>query len=252
MTISRRGLALVLMAAAVVGAVFRSATGATEETPPPWRIAAPGFAWDFPRDHWAHPGYKTEWWYFTGHLTVPGESTPRFGYQFTIFRIGLVPGQSRLGSAWATHVLIMGHASLSDLREDRHVFSDVLYREIPLLGGFGQFPDSLLAWCRGPAGTPELWTLRWNGVAFDLSMADRNRGIAFDLTTRPEKPMIFQGPEGYSQKGAAPSEASLYYSFTRLRTSGTVTQNGATVAVRGQSWMDKEFGSNQLAPEQVG
>jgi len=226
--------------------------GAGTDPGPSWEVARPGFAWSFPRDHWAHPAYKTEWWYFTGHLTVQGESTPRFGYQFTLFRIGLAPGASPLDSRWATRELIMGHASLSDLREKRHVFSDVLYREIPLLGGFGTFPDSLIAWCRGPAGTAARWTLRWNGTAFDLAMEDSARGIAFALSTTPVKPRVFQGPGGYSRKGETASEASLYYSFTRLRTEGTVRENGTSFPVTGQSWMDKEFGSNQLGRDQVG
>jgi predicted secreted hydrolase len=251
-TISRVGPALALLAAALLGMTLRGAAPGAEEAPAPWRIAEPGFPWHFPRDHWAHPGYKTEWWYFTGHLTTPGENQPRFGYQFTFFRVALAPGESRIPSDWATHVLVMGHASISDLRGDRHVFSDVLYRDIPLLGGFGEYPDSLLAWCRGPAGTEESWTLLWNGEAFDFSMADRNRGFAFRLSTRPDRPLVFQGPGGYSRKGAGASQASLYYSFTRLRTSGTMTMDGEIYSVSGQSWMDKEFGSNQLAANQVG
>jgi predicted secreted hydrolase len=183
---------------------------------------------------------------------VDGEPEPRFGYQFTFFRVGLAPGESRVESDWATHVLVMGHASISDLRESRHVFSDVIYRDVPLLGGFGEFPDSLLAWCRGPAGTTELWTLRWNGRAFDFSMTDRARGIGFDLSTLPEKPMIFQGPGGYSRKGSEPSQASLYYSFTRLETAGKLTVDGETYSVQGLSWMDKEIGSNQLGGTQIG
>ena len=33
-----------------------------------WKVAVADYAWSFPRDHWAHDGYRTEWWYFTGHL----------------------------------------------------------------------------------------------------------------------------------------------------------------------------------------
>ncbi|HUR54702.1 MAG TPA: lipocalin-like domain-containing protein, partial [Gemmataceae bacterium] len=43
--------------------------------------------WSFPRDHGRHDGFKTEWWYFTGHLR--DSSGRRFGYQFTIFRSAL-------------------------------------------------------------------------------------------------------------------------------------------------------------------
>ncbi len=60
------------------------------------------------------------------------------------------------------------------------------------------------------------------------------------------------GVEGYSRKGDRPTSASHYYSFTRLTTSGTVTIGGEELPVQGQSWMDREFGSNQLGPDQQG
>src|SRR5438128_525287 len=33
-----------------------------------WQLALPGWGYTFPRDHGAHPEFKTEWWYFTGNL----------------------------------------------------------------------------------------------------------------------------------------------------------------------------------------
>ena len=33
----------------------------------------------FPGDHGAHPGFRTEWWYYTGNLTAT--SGERFGFQ---------------------------------------------------------------------------------------------------------------------------------------------------------------------------
>lgn len=215
-----------------------------------WEIARPDYAWSFPEDHWARLDYKTEWWYFTGHLT--GEDGRRFGYQFTFFRVGLLREKPMLDSEWAMRDLIMGHAVISDLDRNDHHFSEVLYRATPLLGGFGVYPDTLLAWSCGPAGTEVKWTLRWNGSAFGFKMADRKQGMAFDLRTQPKKALIFQGPNGYSRKGEGAGAASQYYSFTRLGTAGTVTVNGETVSVTGESWMDKEFGSNQLGDHQVG
>ncbi|HRO61669.1 MAG TPA: lipocalin-like domain-containing protein, partial [Burkholderiaceae bacterium] len=38
----------------------------------------------FPRDHAAHPEYRTEWWYITGWLRA-GDGEP-FGMQLTFFR----------------------------------------------------------------------------------------------------------------------------------------------------------------------
>jgi predicted secreted hydrolase len=218
-----------------------------------WLRARPDYTWSFPRDHWSHPGYRSEWWYLTGHLQAADGR--RFGYQFTFFRIGMLSQVPALNSPWAARDLIMGHAALTDLQNGDHHFSEVLYRATPLLGGFpSPSEDSqMLAWCQSPAGTPGRWTLRFNGDAFDFSMADLGAGFSLDLSTKPDKPLVFQGPGGFSAKatGAAPG-ASQYYSFTRLRTTGHVVIGADTVAVSGQSWMDKEFGSDKLSPQQTG
>jgi predicted secreted hydrolase len=217
-----------------------------------WRPAKPDYAWSFPRDHYEHPDYRTEWWYVTGIVADTSDPDRRFGYQFTFFRVGLLPEPLGYESTWATRSLIMGHASIADLSTGRHVFSEILFRPNGLLGAFGTPGDSLIAWSRAPYGTDGHWTLQWNGEAFDLAMRDDAQDVAFSLTTAPAKPMVFQGPNGYSRKGKGPTAASLYYSFTRLVTSGGVTIGGDTLHVAGESWMDKEFGSNQLAEDQVG
>ena len=52
-----------------------------------FEMPRPGRVWSFPRDHGAHPEFKTEWWYYVGHLkAASGES---FGYQLTFFRVAL-------------------------------------------------------------------------------------------------------------------------------------------------------------------
>ncbi len=44
----------------------------------------PGAALAFPRDHGAHPDFRTEWWYVTGWLkTAEGRD---LGFQVTFFR----------------------------------------------------------------------------------------------------------------------------------------------------------------------
>ena len=217
-----------------------------------WQAAQPEYSWSFPQDHWARTGYRNEWWYFTGHLSSRENPERRFGYQFTFFRIGLRPELPPLESQWATRDLIMGHAAISDLEAKRHIFSEILYRDVPFLGGFGSYPDRLIAWSQAPAGTAGTWELNWNGEGFDFEMQDQVQGIAFQLSTHPLKPLVFQGPNGYSRKGEDSGAASQYYSYTRLETQGSLSVNGQTFQVEGESWMDKEFGSNQLAEDQVG
>ena len=77
------------------------------------------------------------------------------------------------------------------------------------------------------------WELEWIGDGFSLTAGDERQGYALSLTARMGKPLIFQGPGGLSRKGENENQASLYYSFTRLRTEGSVRVGGETLAVRG-------------------
>jgi len=253
----RSSAALLALWLAVGPGATRSAVGpiaAASPAPsaPAWRAAAPGHAWAFPRDHSSHPGYRNEWWYFTGTLRAQDVPGQRFGYQVTFFRVGLSPSRPAEGSAWGATDVLMGHAAVTDLATGKHVFSEVLYRAIPLLGGFGEPPDPLLAWSRGPPGTGTSWELWRDGEGFALAVADAAQGMSLHLSLEPSRPPVLQGPGGLSRKAERDGFASLYYSLTRLSTGGVVTVDGRTWPVRGESWMDKEFGSSQLAPDQAG
>ena len=100
---------------AVVLAALAAIASPAPAAEPAWRVASPEFAWSFPRDHWAHPGYRTEWWYVTGHVASTADPSRAYGYQFTIFRIGVLPEKPEIGSAWAASDLVMGHAAVTDL-----------------------------------------------------------------------------------------------------------------------------------------
>jgi predicted secreted hydrolase len=220
--------------------------------PAGFRPADPAHRWEFPRDHHAHPGYRNEWWYVTGTLVDAGDPGRRFGFQLTFFRVGLAPAPPPLDSSWAAADAVMAHAALTDVSTGRHVFSEVLWRAVPLLGGFPPPPGEVLAWARAPAGTDGRWRLALEDGTFRLAARDDARGLALDLAARPAKPVALQGPNGFSRKSAEEGYASLYASVTRLATEGTIEIGGRRLAVRGESWMDREVGSSQLAPDQVG
>jgi len=64
----------------------------------------------FPRDHGAHPDYRTEWWYLTGWL----DATPQpIGLQITFFRTrtDIDPANP---SRFAAQQLIIAHAAIAD------------------------------------------------------------------------------------------------------------------------------------------
>ncbi len=249
MTISRQRIMRASALLALLAAA--AAVGAGQDQ---WRQAAPGYAWSFPRDHHAHPDYRTEWWYVTGHLVPADEPDAEpLAFQQTFFRIGLQQeAAADTGSAWAARDLVMGHAALADPDRGRHVFSEVLWRAMPLLGGFGTPGDSLLAWARAPAGTPGRWSIGLEDEGFRLRARDDRRGLRYDLLAVPSRPLVFHGDGGYSPKTADGSSGSLYVSATRMAVGGTVWRDGAPVSVTGQAWLDREIFTSTLAADQTG
>ncbi len=200
----------------------------------PWRFV-------FPRDHAAHFAFATEWWYYTGHLRA--EDGRRFGYELTFFRSGLRPGdpQPRPGqSRWRGNQVYPAHLALTDERGRRFVYDERFAREAL---GIGRASDRGLDVAVGD------WTLR--GTA-RIRMQAATDAMAIDLTQTPEKPPAAHGRDGVSLKGGCASCASHYYSLTRLRTAGSLRYGGRALRVDGTSWMDHEFGSDELQRDQVG
>lgn len=228
----------------------------------PWAVAVPGYEWSFPLDHGPHAGYRTEWWYFTGQLSTARGGSPRFGYQFTVFKVGIVPRLPEVESSWTASDVLMAHVAVTDLENGRHVFSEVVRRAVPLLAEFGSGPflsnqPAPIARVAAPGGTDGQWWLEWTGTGFAFHMTDVAAGTAFHLTATPPGPpvsggIVFQGPNGFSRKANTEGHASMYYSMPRLATEGEVTIDGTAFQVVGDTWMDHEFSSDPLAEEQVG
>ena len=235
-------------ACAVLGAAVLAGGGAAAED---WKPAARGFEWEFPRDHWAHDGYRTEWWYFVGFAETPDRSR-RFAWQFTLFRSGLAfaPADA-FPSPWRAWHAAMGHAAVADLDNGERVFSQTAYRVAPGLARFGVFPDAELGWVRGPPGTAAPWSLRFGDGMFFLSAADEDRGLRLELTAAPTREPLLHGDRGFSEKSEG-GAASLYYSHTRLEAEGRMGLGGEALPIAGSAWMDREFGSGWLAPDQTG
>jgi predicted secreted hydrolase len=66
------------------------------------------------------------------------------------------------------------------------------------------------------------------------------------------KPPVINGVNGISQKAKGIGHASHYISITRLAASGNIEINGSVFAVQGTAWMDHEFFTQQLDPDQIG
>ena len=95
--------------------------------------AAPGRRIVFPADHGAHPDYRIEWWYLTGNLE--SDDGRRFGYQLTLFRVGLRPGEAAQDSDWRSNQVYMGHLAVSDIAAGKHYSAERFARAAAGLAG---------------------------------------------------------------------------------------------------------------------
>ena len=220
-----------------------SDTTSNRHRPAGFRSAEPGYQYRFPIDHGSHDDFRTEWWYYTGHLTA--ENGRRFGYQVTFFRRGIEPERVGANSShWAIRQLYLAHVALSDLDQQRFRYAEKVSRS-----GLGK--------AGAEAGRLRVWVDRWSTEA-SASPPERQHLLAaagefsLDLTVTPEKPPVVHGERGVSRKGSAPVQSSHYYSFSRLATAGTLTVNGQRLSVQGTSWMDHEFGSGDLGDDLAG
>ena len=207
-----------------------------------WQVSEPDWRYEFPRDHRLHEQFKTEWWYFTGNLA--DADGRRYGYQLTFFRHGIQPPAERKPemSRFVVGDLKFAHFTVTDVNGKRFHFDQKVSR-----GAFGEagFADGeRLAWI-------EDWQLRLapNG-AFYLEASSKNAAIRLQLISA--KPPVIHGEGGLSKKAAIEGHASHYYSLTRLATTGELRVGSKTVEVRGESWFDHEWATNQLAPGQIG
>jgi predicted secreted hydrolase len=194
--------------------------------------------WSFPRDHGRHDGFQIEWWYFTGNLT--DKAGRRFGYQLTFFRSLMSPEKVQRASAWGTNEVYFAHAAIADVADHQFLYRDVLSRgRTGLASASDQTMDVVLK--------------NWSAALVDghAQLKAATDDFSMALSCAEEKP-VFQGVGGLSQKGPSVGQASYYYSMPRMETTGTLVVKGKRYAVSGLTWMDHEFSSNVLSPEQVG
>jgi predicted secreted hydrolase len=215
------------------------AVGWAETGGPEFQVPRPGWVWQFPRDHGAHPEFKTEWWYYVGHLKA--DSGESFGYQLTFFRAALRKPDPQARSAWSLNTVYFAHLAVTDPGRRRFSFRERAGRGALGLSG-------------AEAGTLKVWIDAWQaeikGDAHHLTATDE--GLGLELTLIPLKPPALHGQGGFSRKAAATRAGGYYYSLSRLATRGRLTVGERRLEVTGTSWMDHEFFTRALAPGQVG
>jgi len=203
-----------------------------------YRTALPGYHYEFPRDHFNHPEFQTEWWYYTGN--VKSSDGHGFGFELTFFRQA-VSRDSAKAAAWDVRDLYLAHLALSDLDGGKFHYAERTNRSGPGIAGADE-PSGRI-WNGN-------WQIVWENGEQKLQAIDDRFQLRFAL--RSEKPPVIHGRDGVSQKAEGAGRASHYISLTRLTTSGFIELGGRKFEVTGTSWMDHEFFTHQLTADQTG
>jgi predicted secreted hydrolase len=206
--------------------------------PAQYRVALPGYRYEFPRDHFNHPDFQTEWWYYTGNLkSADGH---RFGFELTFFRQAVSRDAAKT-AAWDVNDLYLAHLALSDLDGGKFYHTERTNRAGPGIAGASEAPGRI--WNGN-------WQIRWEGG--DQKLQGIGERFQLQLTLHSEKPAVIHGENGVSQKAEGTGRASHYVSLTSLATSGSIELAGKRFEVSGTSWMDHEFFTHQLESDQIG
>jgi len=205
----------------------------------PYRVAMPGYRFEFPRDYFDHPDFQTEWWYYTGNLR--SRDGRRFGFELTFFRQAVTRAEAAASSPWTVRDLYLAHFAVSDMGGARFHHDERVNRAGP--GVAGASAEAGRIWNGN-------WEVRWkDGRQHLQAIAD---GFTLRLALDSLKPPVVHGREGVSQKAPGPGRGSHYISLTRLRASGSLELGGTRHAVDGTAWMDHEFFTHQLEADQAG
>jgi predicted secreted hydrolase len=203
-----------------------------------YRTALPGYHYEFPRDHFSHSDFQTEWWYYTGNLVAADGH--QFGFELTFFRQAVTRDASQTGS-WDVRDLFLAHLALSDLDDRQFYHSERLNRAGPGIAGVNA--DDGRIWNGN-------WQVRWDGERQMLQAVEDR--FALHLTLEPEKRPVIHGENGISQKAEGAGRASHYISFTRLASKGEIELHSKEFEVAGLAWMDHEFFTHELDSNQTG
>lgn len=232
-----------LLRALAAGAAASQARAATPAGDARYAVVERGRSLTFPRDHGAHPDFRTEWWYVTGHLQRAG--MPDCGFQVTFFRTRTTHADAN-PSRFAPRQLLFAHAALALPERGRLLHEDRAARSLPARVRASEADTDVAL---------DGWTFMRDALSgsYRARIGGRELELALDLT--PAGAPLLQGESGFSQKGPRPEQASWYYSRPQLSVTGSiaVTRPGPDaggraerIAVTGRAWLDHEWSSTLL------
>lgn len=203
---------------------------------PTYRLAQPGYNYRFPRDHFSHPDYQTEWWYYTGNVhTGAGH---RYGFELVFFRHGQERDTTN-PSAWRIDDVYLAHLALTDIDSSNFRYFERVNRAGPGIAGASL--DQGRIWNGN-------WRSEWDLDTGAQALTAVASGVRLSLSLTPGTPPVIHGENGVSLKSETPGHASHYVSFPLLAVGGSL--NGMDVT--GTAWMDHEWFTNLLEPSAQG
>jgi predicted secreted hydrolase len=139
----------------------------------------------------------------------------------------------------------MAHAAVT--RADTHRTAEKFAR-----GGVGQAgvtAKPFQAWI-------DDWQMTTTGESNDQALAPLTlraaaSDFAYAMQLDADQPLVLQGDHGYSKKSER-NQASYYYSQPFYRARGRLTIDDKSVDVSGHAWLDREWSSQPLSPDQTG
>ena len=254
MSIARRRLAALVAitactaAACSGGPILANPTAVPPSPPPatpsPSPVADP-LPVELPRDDGPHDRL-TEWWYYTGHLRA-GDGD-RFGFEYVIFRAerGAFP------TSWVSHLAITDEGGDRFLYAQRLEVGPAVDRSPRATDGTPSGFDLAITGL-DPTAPSTVVRDPWTMTGFDgedhltatmssdeAIAAGSPEGLGLDLRLQSTKPAALHDRDGWIDFG--PAGGSYYYSRTAMTAAGTVTIDGAAVAVEGTAWFDHQWG----------
>jgi len=189
-----------------------------------------------PGDHASHPDFKTEWWYFTGHLE--SDDGKRFGFELVFFR-----RRTEQDTLWGYPIrrlanpMYMSNFAVTDIENDEFTYDMRVGREDDFTGYAST--DYLFV-------KVDRWRVEeaWPDIHI-FAETNKKDGYTLDLVLTPKKPAVVHGEGGVSRK-CKEGNSSYYISFTRMEARGILERGCEAFRVSGVAWHDHEIMSTGL------
>lgn len=176
----------------------------------------PTYRIHFDRDHYMHPGFDEEWWYFSGLFACAENQHTQYIYNFTLYK-----NDALFTTTAVVQEKDSGKKYLCNIAHELEGQAHQL-NQLHVHNG-----DSYVYY----HAQKDLWE-------FGFSQG----GFACDLRVTPDRGYVLNGANGYIQQG--PVGLSAYYSAQSMRLHGHVSVDNQKHEVAGrQSWLDRQWGN---------